>query len=146
MKNLILHATPVDINKGETVIENWTAHLDADNLVKTCGNVPGWILDAAFLLRNPVEAVTKYPRYFSQPRTLDEIRQFLAIETWLYDSRPIIGEVYREIVNQIYKQNLLIKNQMRVGKDLVDLKNITMPFLDIVGEYDDLVPRKQAGR
>lgn len=140
VKALILHATPVDISEGETIIENWTSHLNADRLVEACGNVPGWILNAAFLLRNPVEAVIKYPRYFSQPRSFDEIMQFFSIETWLYDSTPIVGEVYREIVRQVYKQNLLIANQMHVGDDLIDLKKITMPVLDIVGERDDLVP------
>ena len=90
VKNLILHATPVDINKEKTIIENWTAHLNADNLVDVFGNIPGWLLNLAFLIRNPVEAMLKYPRYFSEPRSRDEITQFFAIETWLYDSRPII--------------------------------------------------------
>jgi polyhydroxyalkanoate synthase subunit PhaC len=140
VKNLILHATPVDIEKEKTIIENWAAHLNADNLVDTFGNVPGWLLNFAFFLRNPIETMLKYPRYFSEPRTLDEIMQFFAIETWLYDSTPIIGEVYREIVDQIYRQNLLIKNKMKVGSDIINLKNITIPVLDIVGTRDDLVP------
>jgi len=140
VKNLILHATPVDIEKEKTIIENWAAHLNADDLVDTFGNVPGWLLNLAFFLRNPIETTLKYPRYFSEPRTLDEIMQFFAIETWLYDSTPIIGEVYREIVDQIYRQNLLIKNKMKVGSDIINLKNITIPVLDIVGTTDDLVP------
>jgi polyhydroxyalkanoate synthase subunit PhaC len=140
VKALILHAAPVDIQEGKTIIENWTSHVNADRLVQTIGNVPGLILNLAFLLRNPVEAVLKYPRYFSKPRSLDEIIQFFSIETWLYDSKPIVGEVYREIVDQIYKQNLLIKNEMRVGNDPIDLANVTMPVLDIVGNKDDLVP------
>lgn len=140
VKNLILHATPVDIDKEKTIIENWTAHLNADNLVNVFGNIPGWLLNLAFLIRNPVEAVLKYPRYFSEPRSLDEITQFFAIETWLYDSRPITGEVYREIIDQVYRKNLLIKNKMRVGQDIINLKNITIPLLDIVGTRDDLVP------
>lgn len=145
VKTLILHATPIDIKKEETVIENWTAHVNADVLVRAFGNVPGWILNLAFLLRNPVEAVLKYPRYFSQPRSLNEIIQFFAIETWLYDSPPIIGEVYREIVDQIYKENLLVKNKMMVGTHIVDLAKIAIPVLDIVGLKDDLVP-PQASR
>jgi len=140
VKNLILHATPVDIEKQKTIIENWAAHLSADNLVDTFGNVPGWLLNFAFFLRNPIDNVLKYPKYFSEPRTLDEIIQFFAIETWLYDSTPIIGEVYREIVDQIYRQNLLIKNKMKVGSDIINLKNITIPVLNIVGTTDDLVP------
>jgi class III poly(R)-hydroxyalkanoic acid synthase PhaC subunit len=140
VKNLILHATPVDIEKQKTIIENWAAHMNADNLVDTFGNVPGWLLNFAFFLRNPIENALKYPRYFSEPRTLDEIVQFFAIETWLYDSTPIIGEVYREIVDQIYRQNLLIKNKMKVGSYIINLKNITIPVLNIVGTKDDLVP------
>ena len=140
VKNLILHATPVDVEKEKAVIENWTSYLDADNLVKTFGNIPGWLLNLAFILRNPVETMLKYPRYFSEPRSIDEIQQFFAIETWLYDSRPIIGEVYREIIDQIYKKNLLIKNKMVVHSDTVNLHNISVPVLDIVGKSDDLVP------
>jgi len=140
VKNLILHATPTDIEKEETTIETWTTHLNVNNLIDTFGNVPGWFLNLAFVLRNPVEALLKYPRYFSEPRNLDEIKQFFAIETWLYDSIPIIGEIYREIVEQVYRNNLLIKNKMKVGKDIIDLKNITMPVLNIVGTEDDLVP------
>jgi polyhydroxyalkanoate synthase len=140
VKNLILHATPVDIDKDKTIIENWTAHLNADNLVDTCGNIPGWLLNLAFILRNPVETMLKYPRYFSEPRSIDEITQFFAIETWLYDSRPIIGQVYREIVDQVYKKNLLIKNKMKVGSKTINLKDISIPVLDIVGTKDDLVP------
>lgn len=140
VKNLILHATPVDIEKDKTVIEKWTSAIDADQLVEGCGNVPGWLLNAAFVLRNPLEALLKYPRYFSEPRTMDEIAQFFSIETWLYDSRGIIGGVYRDVVDQIYKGNLLIKNKMQVDSKLIDLKSVTVPLLDIVGTRDDLVP------
>jgi class III poly(R)-hydroxyalkanoic acid synthase PhaC subunit len=140
VKNLILHATPVDIEKEETIIENWATHLNADGLVDTIGNVPGWLLNLAFILRNPIETMLKYPRYFSEPRTIDEMKQFFAIEGWLYDSKPIIGEVYREILDQLYKKNLLIKNKMKVGTDIINLKNITIPVCDIVGTTDDLVP------
>ncbi|VVC05994.1 Poly(3-hydroxyalkanoate) polymerase subunit PhaC [uncultured archaeon] len=140
VKNLILHATPIDIEKEKTIIENWTAHFNADNFVNTFGNVPGWFVNLAFILRNPVENMLKYPRYFSEPRTIDELMQFFSIETWLYDSRPIIGEVYREIVDQIYRKNLMIKNKMKVGSDTINLANITVPVLDIVGTKDDLVP------
>ncbi len=140
VKNLILHATPIDIEKEKTVIEKWTSSVNADLLVDSWGNVPGWLLNLSFILRNPVETILKYPRYFDQPRTLDEIAQFFAIETWLYDSRPIIGEVYRDIVNQVYKNNLLIKNKMRVDSNTINLKDITVPLLDIVGANDDLVP------
>ncbi len=145
VRNLILHATPVDLEKPNTVIENLTKHVDADKLVDTLGNVPGSLINMAFILRNPIEAVLKYSTFFSKPRNSDEIMQFFAIETWLYDSRPIIGEIYREIVDKIYKKNLLIKNKLKVGTKTVDLNNLTMPVLNIIGLEDDLVP-PESGR
>jgi polyhydroxyalkanoate synthase subunit PhaC len=58
---------------------------------------------------------------------------------------PIIGEIYRGFIERGYKQNLLIKNRMRIedgnnnSSMLVKLKNINMPFLNIVAKRDDLV-------
>lgn len=140
VKNLVLHATPIDIEKGTETIEKWTKAVSTEEIVDAFGNVPGSFLNTAFLLRNPVEAAIKYSRYFSQPRTVEEIKQFIAIETWLYDSRPIIGPVFREIVDDIYKNNLLIKNKMEVGGNMIDVEKIDVPFLNIVGKKDDLVP------
>jgi polyhydroxyalkanoate synthase len=93
----------------------------------------------AFILRNPLEAALKYQFYFSQHRSIKEITQFFAVESWLYDSVPIIGKTFEKIIDDIYKKNLLIQNKMIVGDSLVDLRNITMPVLNIVGTKDDLV-------
>lgn len=140
VKNIILHATPVDMTDTPTPVESWARKLNADKLVDVFGNIPGSFLNIAFFMRNPIEAMLKYPRFFSEPRTWDEISQFMAVEMWLYDSRPIIGHVFREIIDDVYKNNLLIQNKMKVGGKLIDLKKITMPFLNIVGQGDDLVP------
>jgi polyhydroxyalkanoate synthase len=139
VKNLILHATPVDFGKSPTVLESWIKDLDVKRFVKTFGNVPSSFLNIAFILRNPLEAALKYHFYFSQPRSTKEIMQFFAVESWLYDSVPIIGKVFEQIIDDIYKNNLLIQNKMMLGKKLIDLKKITIPFLNIVGANDDLV-------
>jgi polyhydroxyalkanoate synthase len=139
VKNLILHATPADFGKTPTVLESWIKDLDVKKFVNTFGNVPSSFLNIAFILRNPLEAALKYQFYFSQPRSIKEITQFFAVESWLYDSVPIIGKTFEKIIDDIYKKNLLIQNKMIVGGNLVDLKNITVPVLNIVGTKDDLV-------
>ncbi|MDH3313464.1 MAG: alpha/beta fold hydrolase [Nitrosopumilus sp.] len=140
VKNLILHATPIDLEKPDTVIEKWTRKTNPDKMIQTLGNVPGQFLNFVFTMRNPLEAILKYPNYFKKSRSADELRQFFAIETWLYDSRPITGKVYSEIIKKIYQKNELIHGKMQMGKKTVDLDNLKMPVLNIVGLYDDLVP------
>ncbi len=140
VKNLILHATPIDLEKPDTVIEKWTKRINPDKMVEKLGNVPSQLLNFSFIMRNPLESFLKYPNYFKRPRSQTEIKQFFAIENWLYDSRPIEGKVYKEIIKKIYQKNELIQGKMVVGKKNVVLQNLTMPILNIVGLNDDLVP------
>ncbi len=140
VKKLILHATTIDLAKPDTVVEKWTKNANPDKIIEALGNVPGHLLNFVFTMRNPLEVIFKYPNYFKKQHSSNEIRQFFAIEGWLYDSRPIIGKVYKEIIQKIYQNNELIQGKMQVGKKIVDLNNLKMPLLNIVGLYDDLVP------
>jgi class III poly(R)-hydroxyalkanoic acid synthase PhaC subunit len=148
VNSLITVATPGDFELDNSLLSVWTRAIKEKYLLDAFGNLPGMVLNAAFILRNPVEYGHKYFHFFEQPRDLESVAEFLATETWLRDSPPIIGEIYREFVEYCYKQNLLIKNRMRientdgVNKDhttTINLKNIDMPFLNIVAENDDLV-------
>jgi polyhydroxyalkanoate synthase subunit PhaC len=145
VKNLITVATPGDFDLDNSLLSVWTRSVKEEYILDAFGNVPGMLLNGAFALRSPIEYSHKYFHFFEQPRGLESIAEFIATETWLYDSPPVIGEIYREFVEYCYKQNLLIKSKMRIedtcnndnGK-MVSLKNITMPFLNIVAQNDDL--------
>jgi poly[(R)-3-hydroxyalkanoate] polymerase subunit PhaC len=146
VRNLITIATPGDFELDDSLLAIWTKAMKENYLLDTFGNLPGIMLNAAFVLRNPIEYSHKYFHFFERPHSLESIAEFFATETWLYDSPPIIGEIYREFIEQCYKQNLLIKSRMRIEEDsgngssvIVDLKNINMPFLNIVANRDDLV-------
>src|ERR671910_1043807 len=145
VKNLIIIATPGDFDLDDSLLSIWTRAIKVNYILNAFGNLPGIVLNAAFVLRNPIEYSHKYFHFFEQPRSLEDAAEFFATETWLYDSPPIIGEIYREFTECCYKQNLLIKNKMRI-KDtndendiIINLKNINMPFLNIVAKRDDLV-------
>jgi polyhydroxyalkanoate synthase len=139
VKNVITLATPGDFSVDNTLLSHWTRTMKLDTLLDAFGNVPSVFLNAAFALRNPIENIHKYPHFFEQPHGLESTLEFLATEAWLYDSPPVIGEIYREFVKYCYQQNLFIKNQMKVDGYYVDLRNITAPFLNIVAQKDDLV-------
>jgi polyhydroxyalkanoate synthase len=158
VKSLVTVATPGDFDLDNSLLSVWTKAMKEEYLLDAFGNLPGMVLNAAFILRNPIEYVHKYFHFFEQRRDVESVAEFLATETWLYDSPPIIGEIYREFVEYCYKQNLLIKNKMRIkendvdndnnnydnnnsknGETVINLKNIDMPYLNVVAEKDDLV-------
>ncbi len=145
VKNVVTVATPGDFSLDDTLLSVWSKRMDVDALLDTFGNAPSILFNSAFALRNPVENISKYPHFFEQPRGLESMFEFFATEMWLNDSRPVIGEIYREFIKYCYQQNLLIKNQMKVDDKIVDLKNINMPFLNVMAQRDDLVaPRSSA--
>src|SRR5262245_5200010 len=57
---------------------------------------------------------------------------------------PLAGLIFREVTQDIFQQNLLRQNRLRVGTEVVDLQRITCPVLNVVGEYDDVVHPKSS--
>jgi polyhydroxyalkanoate synthase len=102
VKNLITIATPGDFDLDDSLLSVWTRAIKENYLLNAFGNLPGIVLNAAFILRNPIEYSHKYFHFFEQPRSLEEAAEFFATETWLYDSPPIIGEIYREFTEYCY--------------------------------------------
>ena len=140
VKNVVTFATPGDFVLDNSLLARWTRSTNADAIVDAFGNAPSMLLNSAFALRSPIDYLHKYPHFFEKKRDLQSIMEFFATEMWLYDSPPVIGEIYRQFVNDCYKKNLLIQNSMIIGNNTgVDLRNVKTPYLNIVATNDDLV-------
>ena len=140
VKNLITLATPGDFSLDDGLLSLWTKRMNVNSLVDTFGNAPSMMINGAFALRSPIDYIHKIPHFFEKPRDIESIAEFFATEMWLYDSPPVIGEIYRQFVKDCYQDNLLVKNQMKIGRgQTVNLKSIKVPFLNILAKKDDLV-------
>jgi polyhydroxyalkanoate synthase len=64
---------------------------------------------------------------------------FELFEHWMQSDVPIAGQIFRELVKQVFKRNALVKGEFKLGDKLVDLKEIKCPLLNVVAEYDDVV-------
>jgi polyhydroxyalkanoate synthase len=62
------------------------------------------------------------------------------MEKWIFDSPDQAGETFRQFIKDCYQKNLLIKNEMKLNGTKINLKNITMPLLNVMAEFDHLVP------
>jgi polyhydroxyalkanoate synthase len=62
------------------------------------------------------------------------------MEKWIFDSPDQAGETFRQFMKDCYQKNLLIKNEMKLNDKKINLKNITMPVLNVMAEFDHLVP------
>jgi len=141
VKNLIVQAAPVDIDKDNSILAEWARKFPTDKFVDEFKEMDGHILNVAFLLRNPVRyTFDKYVKFMQRINDAKFVDDFIRVEHWLYDTPDIPGEFYRQFIKDLYQQNLLIQNKMHLNGKTIDLKMITMPLLNIVGVKDDLAP------
>jgi polyhydroxyalkanoate synthase len=140
VKNLATIAPVIDSSRDTTVLANFSRHLDADRMFSTVGNMPKEQLYSCYSALKPFkQGVNKYLNLVENIDNDNFVQNFLRVEKWLYDTPDIAGETFRQWITDIYKQNLLYKNEMKLGEHVIDLSKITIPFLNIVAEEDHLV-------
>lgn len=154
VKNLVTLVTPVDFETDKGLLHVWAKNLDVDKIVDYYGIVPGDFLNSGFLLTDPFRLmIDKYVGLFEriecEPgdeecklRNEETVRNFLRMEKWIFDSPDQAGETFRQFIKDCYQRNLLIKNKMQINGKSIDLKNITMPLLNVMAQFDHLVPNE----
>jgi polyhydroxyalkanoate synthase len=147
VRNLMLMAAGIDFSTRDGLINMWTdeRYFDADAFVDAYGNCPAEFLQGMFLMLKPIANLVEKPLALYE-RMDDEkfVDDYFTMEMWLNDNIAVPGEVYREFVKYLYQQNLLVKNELPVGRHVVNLKNITCPVLNLMATKDDLVPCAQS--
>ena len=145
VKNLISFVSPIDFNTDKSLLNIWAKDMDVDKIVDYYGIIPGDFLNMGFLLLDPFRLlVDKYVGFFEHIDDKKTVENFLRMEKWIFDSPGQAGEAYRQFMKDCYQENLLIKNRMEIGGKRINLKEISMPFLNIMAEFDHLVPNESS--
>ncbi len=143
VRNLGLMAAGLCFAGDGGVLELWGAedYYDPDKVTDTFGNVPAEFLDVGFALMDPVQNnVTKYVRFYDNMEDEDFVENFARMEKWLGDGIDVAGETYDQFIRDIYQENKLIDNDLYLDGEHIDIGNLEMPVLQIVAEYDHLIP------
>ncbi|WP_136689751.1 class III poly(R)-hydroxyalkanoic acid synthase subunit PhaC [Halorhabdus amylolytica] len=138
-----LMATGLYFEESGGVLERWgdEEYYDPGQVIETFGNVPSEFLDEGFALMDPIDNyVTKYVRFAENLDNEDFVKNFARMERWLEEGVDVAGATYAQFLEDIYQSNKLYENELYLGDQHVDIDNIDMPVLQIVGEYDHLVP------
>lgn len=139
--NLVTMVTPVDFQTPDNMLSTWVRHVDIDLVADTMGTIPGEMLNWTFLNLKPYRLISQ--KYVDMVDVLEDKKQidgFLRMEKWIFDSPDQAGEAYRQFLKDFYQQNKLINGGLVIGEHEIDLKQVTMPVLNIFATEDHLVP------
>jgi polyhydroxyalkanoate synthase len=141
VRNLVTMVTPVDFRTPDNLLSKWVQGVDVDGLVEVCGNVSGDLLNYTFLSLMPFRLMgQKYAGLADLARDPVQMRNFLRMEKWIFDSPDQAGEAFRQFIHWFYRENRLVAGTMELGGRPVDLRNVTMPVLNVYATQDHLVP------
>lgn len=141
VSHLITTVTPIDFHTADDMLSHLVRAIDIDALVAAGGNVSGDLLNALFLSLKPYRLVQqKYLRFLAQLDVTEATATFLRMEQWIFDSPALPAAAGREFARAFYQDNRLVKGELMVGEQSVNLRNLTMPLLNIYARNDHLVP------
>ena len=141
VRNLVTMVTPVDFRTPENLLTKWTENVDLDALAATTGNVPGELLNALFLRLMPFRLTSqKYVDLLDHIDDAQALENFLRMEKWIFDSPDQPGEMFRQFMTWMVKENRLVDGTLELGGRRVDLHDVTMPLFNIYATQDHLVP------
>jgi polyhydroxyalkanoate synthase len=141
VRRLITMVTPVDFHTPDNLLSHWTRELDVDLFVDTLGNVPADLMNFFYLTLKPYRLnLQKYVGLVDILDDREELANFLRMEKWIFDSPDQAGEAFRQFIRDFYQQNKLIKGEVVIGGEGVDLGKIRQPVLNVYATQDHLVP------
>lgn len=141
VQNLVTMVTPVDFQTPDNMLSSWVQQVDVDLMVDTLGNISGEMLNWTFLSMKPF-ALTgqKYVGMVDILQDETQLKNFLRMEKWIFDSPDQAGETFRQFIKDFYQNNGFLNGGVVIGESVIDLKNISCPVLNVFAEQDHLVP------
>lgn len=145
VKNLLTLTLPFDMSVRDGVpafaLMDQLGPDAIDLVADTYGNCPAWLMRAGFTSMAPLHhALNKYVDLYRGMDRPGYAETFALFERWMSDDVPLAGRIFREMATEIFGRNRLCKNALEVGGRKVDVASIACPVLNIIGEYDDVVP------
>lgn len=142
LNTLTVYVAPFDFTTDKCMLYKWTKYIDVDAMVDSMGNIPADVMNSGFGMLKPSADIAKYFSVLDNLGDEDKIMNFLRMEYWKADCPDISGEMYRKYIKDLFRDNKLIKGEFELGGRTVDLKKITMPFLNIYATDDNIIPNE----
>lgn len=140
LKTLTVYVTPFDFGANECMLYKWTKDIDVDAMVDSLGIIPADMLNAGFSSLKPSADISKYFGMVDIMQDEAKLSNFLRMEKWKNDCPDLAGEMFRKYIKDLWRDNKLIKGEFELGGHKVNLKNITIPFLNIYATQDNIIP------
>jgi poly(3-hydroxybutyrate) depolymerase len=147
---LTIAGAPIDFHAGGAVIHGYVQALGARDLrfyeevVRLGGGVmKGEFMLNGFIALKPESEIAKHLELLANIHDGDHVLRHRAFEDWFKHTQDIPGAFYLWIVEHLFRDNALIRGELTVGGERVDLRRIRCPLNLLAGATDHITPPPQ---
>jgi poly(3-hydroxyalkanoate) synthetase len=151
VNTLTIGGAPIDFRAGDGAIAKW---VDAcapggslalyEQLVRSAGGVfKGEHMINGFILIGPQNEIGRQVQLLANIDDPAHVARYQEFEDWFKHTQDIPGAFYLWIVRHLFRDNELIRGELRVGGERVDLRRIDCPLYLLAGTKDHITPPEQ---
>jgi polyhydroxyalkanoate synthase len=148
LRNLLLLTAPLDFsNRQGLTFARWTdeKYFDVDKVLAAFGNMPGEMIDYGARALKPIENyIGSYLKLWDSLDNPRAVEAWQAMNTWVTDTIPVAGGAYRQLIVDLYRNNRLMKGELSIRGELVDLKRLKANLLTVIAGEDHITPPCQS--
>jgi polyhydroxyalkanoate synthase len=148
LRNLIMLTAPLDFsNKQGLTFARWTdeKYFDVDKVLAAYGNMPGDMMDYGAKSLKPVENyVGNYLKLWDNLDSPHIVEAWHAMNTWVTDNIPLAGGAFRQLIVDLYRNDRLMKGELMIRGQRVDLHQLRANLLTVIAEGDHITPPCQS--
>jgi polyhydroxyalkanoate synthase len=148
LRNLILLTAPLDFSKRqELTFARWTdeRYFDVDKVLTAFGNMPGEMIDYGAKALKPVENyIGNYVKLWDNLDDPRIVEAWHAMNTWVTDNVPLAGGAFRQLIVDLYRNDRLMRGELVIRGERVDLGRIHANLLTVIAEGDHITPACQS--
>jgi class III poly(R)-hydroxyalkanoic acid synthase PhaC subunit len=147
IKNLVLAAVPIDYSKI-IVPDKWVKALQKgtlsfDRFSDAYGVIPSEFLFTIFMA---LQGFNIGPNINLVTRAHDKkyVDKWQRMDKWMKDAVTFSGAAFKQLLNELFRDNKLVKGELKIGTRKVDLNTIKCSMLVITSTNDELVLETQS--
>jgi polyhydroxyalkanoate synthase subunit PhaC len=141
VRSLAVMATPVDLSRmGPMTSLLQEGRVEPEDLLDATGNVPADLLLRSFQMLQPLADLTGSVSLWQNLWNDDYVAAHQVMTQWGRDHIPFPGAAFCQTARVLGRQNALATGTVPLGGRTVDLRDVTVPLLSILGEKDHIVP------
>lgn len=141
VRSLVMMVGPVDFSHGGA-FGLWTAkeNFPVDKLIDTFDNAPLEYVQLGFKMLQPTNDAASAVNLWWNLWNEKYVEGYRAMNRWSNEWVGFPGEFFRQWITWFYQENRLIKGEMVLRGQRIDLSTVTTPILVVAARQDKIAP------